>query len=63
MIYAQSGILYEIIHEAPRSTNSAKKPKPGPHVDGVVGSINSPTVESLAKKLYELSAKQSTSEE
>ena len=48
LIYARSGILYEIIPEAPRSTHSVKKPKPGPHVDGVVGSVNSPNVESLA---------------
>ena len=49
LIYAQSGILYEIIPEAPRSTHSVKKPKPGPHADGVVGFVSSSTMESLAK--------------
>ena len=44
LIYARYGILYEIIPKAPRSTNSAEKPKPGPHADGVVGSVKSPTV-------------------
>ena len=39
--------------------NNVEKPKPGPHVDGVVGSVNSPTIESLAKELHELLAKQS----
>ena len=62
LIYAQSRILYEIIHEAPRSTHSVEKPKTGPHADGVVGSVNSPTIESLAKQLHELSIKQSTLE-
>ena len=45
LIYAQSRILYEIILEAPRSTHSIEKPNPGPHTDGVVGSMNSPTIE------------------
>ena len=62
-IYAQSGIIYEIIPEAPRSTYNVENPKPGPHADGVVGSINSPTVESLAKQLREFSMKQSVVEE
>ena len=52
LIYSQSGILYEIILEAPRPTHDAEKPKLGPHADGVVGSVNSPTIESLAKNLH-----------
>ena len=59
MIYAQSRILYEIIHEVLRSTNNAKKPKRGPHADGVVGLVKYPTVESLAKQLHEFFVKQS----
>ena len=51
LICAHSGILYEIILEAPQSTHSVEKPYPGPHADGVVGSISSPTLESLAKKI------------
>ena len=39
-----------------------EKPKPGPHADGVVGSVNSPTVESLTKQLHQLSVKQSMAE-
>ena len=58
-IYSQSGILYEIIPEAPRPTHDAEKPKPEAHDDGVVGSVNSPTIESLTKKLHQLSVKQS----
>ena len=62
LIYAQSGILYEIIPEALRSTNSVEKPKPRPHADVVVSLVSSPTVESLAKQLHEFSIKQSTTE-
>ena len=50
LIYTQSWILYEIIPEAPRSTNSVETPNPRPHADGVVGSVNSPTIESLLRK-------------
>ena len=56
-IYSQSGILYEIIPEAPRPAHNAEKPKPGPHADGVVGFVNSPTIESLAKQIHQLSVK------
>ena len=63
MIYSQSRILYEIIPEAPRPTHDAEKPKPGPHADGVVGSVDSTTVETLKKQLHQLSLKQSTAEE
>ena len=40
-----------------------EKPKPRPHTDGVVGSVNSPTTEYLAKYLHQLSVKHSTVEE
>ena len=49
LIYAQSRILYEIISEALISTNNTEKPKTRPHVDVMVGSVSSPTIESLAK--------------
>ena len=62
LIYSHSGILYEIILEAPRPTHNVEKPKPRLHVDGVVGSMKSPTVESLAKQLHELYVKHSTAE-
>ena len=48
----QSGILYEIIPDAPRPTHSVEKPNPGPHADGVVGSVKYPTVESLDKQIH-----------
>ena len=40
-------------------THDVEKSKPGPHADGVVGFVNSPTVESLTKQLHQLSVKQS----
>ena len=49
LIYAQYGLLYEIIHEALWSSHSVEKPKLGPHAYGVLGSVQSPTIESLAK--------------
>ena len=59
LIYSQSRILYEIIPNAPRPTHNVEKPKPGPHVDGVVGSVKYPTVESLAKQIHDFSIKHS----
>ena len=46
-----------------RPTHSVEKPKPGPHADGAVGSVKSPTVESLEKQIHELFVKYSTMEE
>ena len=46
----------------PRSTNDQERPNPGPHVDGMVGSVSSPTLESLAKQLHELLVKESPAE-
>ena len=59
LIYSQFGILYEIIPDAPRPRHNVEKPNPGPHADGVVGSVKSPTIESLAKQLHELFVKHS----
>jgi len=39
MIYSQSGILHEIILDAPWLSNDPTKPKFGPHADGIVGSF------------------------
>ena len=62
LIYVQYGILYEIIPKESWSSHSVEKPKPRPHADNVVGLVNSPTIESLAKQLHQLSIKQSTME-
>jgi hypothetical protein len=38
LIYSQSGLLYEILPDAPRLTFDKTKQNYGPHVDGIVGS-------------------------
>ena len=46
LIYAQSGMLYHILPEAPRSTYDPRQ-KPGPHADGIVGSANVKSTDSM----------------
>ena len=59
LIYAQSGILYEIIPNAPRS-NFDPKIKPRPHANGIVGSNSTKLVDSITKQVSQLSINQST---
>ena len=62
LIYAQFGLLYEIIPNAPRS-NFDPKVKPRPHADGIVGCASSKPVDSVAKQVSQLSINQSASEQ
>ena len=48
LIYAQSGLLYEIIPNAPRSSFDPKF-KPGTHADGIVGCASAKPADSVAK--------------
>ena len=48
LIYAQSGLLYEIIPNAPRSSFDPKV-KPGPHADGIVGCTSAKPADSVVK--------------
>ena len=41
LIYSQSGVLHKYLPNAPRSKLDLSKTKPGPHGDGLIGSINS----------------------
>ena len=41
MIYSQADTLYTIIPHAPQSSNENNRLAPGPHVNGMVGSISS----------------------
>ena len=50
LIYAQSGLLYEIIPNAPRS-NFDPKFKPGPHADGIVRSTSTKPTDSVTKQV------------
>jgi hypothetical protein len=58
LIYAQSGMLYEILPDAPRS-NYDPRQNLGPHVDGIVGSTNVKSTDSVTSHLKELSLNQS----
>ena len=59
LVYAQYGILYKIILDAPRSNTDLEKPKLGLHTDDIIGSVHPPIVESLEKQIHDLSVKQS----
>ena len=56
LIYAQFGLLYEIILNAPRS-NFDPKIKPGLHVDGIVGSTSTKLAYLVTKQVSQLSLK------
>ena len=50
LIYAQSGLLYEIIPNAPRSSFDPKI-NPGPHADGIVGCTSTKPTDSIVKQV------------
>jgi hypothetical protein len=58
LIYAQSGILYEIIPDAPRSNNDPRQ-NPGPHADGIIGSTNAKSADQVTNQMKNLSLNQS----
>jgi hypothetical protein len=39
LIYSQSGLLYKVFPDAPRSITDKTRQRSGPHVDGIVGSM------------------------
>ena len=58
MIYAQFGLLYEIIPIALHS-NFDPKIKPRPHANGIVGCTSAKPVDSVVKQVIQLSINQS----
>jgi predicted transcriptional regulator len=54
LIYSQSSTLYDIIPQAPHSSNDQSWPAPGPHVDGVIGYVSSSTVNQVVEQLGQL---------
>ena len=60
LIYAQFGLLYEIIPNASHSSFDPKV-KPGPHAHGIVGCASAKPVDSVAKKVSQLSINHSAS--
>jgi hypothetical protein len=51
LIYSQSGLLYTILPDAPRSILDKTRQRVGPHADGIVGSAQSKSAEQLTKQL------------
>jgi hypothetical protein len=59
LIYSQSGLLYQILPEAPRSILDKTRQRAGPHADGIVGSAQTKPAEQLTKQLQQLSIQHS----
>jgi hypothetical protein len=55
LIYFQSGLLYEILPDAPCSILDKTIQRSGPHVDGIVGLAQTKPTEQLTKQLQQLS--------
>jgi len=51
LIYSQSGLLYEVFPDAPRSILDKARQKSGPHVDGIVGSAQAKPTNQLSNQL------------
>jgi hypothetical protein len=59
LIYSQSGLLYQILPDAPRSILDKTRQRAGPHADGIVGSTQTKPAEQLTKQLQQLSIQNS----
>jgi hypothetical protein len=54
LIYSQYGTLYDIIPQASFPSNDKSQPAPGPHANGVIGSVSSSIVNQVVRKLGQL---------
>ena len=59
LIYAQSGLLYEMIPNAPHSSFDPKV-KPRSHADGIVGCASTKPMDSVENQVSQLSINQYT---
>jgi hypothetical protein len=59
LIYSHSGLLYNILPDAPRSILDKTRKRVGPHADGIVGSAQTKPTEQLKKQLQQLSIQHS----
>jgi hypothetical protein len=57
LIYAQSRMIYHLLPDAPRSTYHPRQ-KLGPHADGILGSANVKSTDSVTNQIKELSLSQ-----
>ena len=60
LIYSQSGLLYEILPDAPRSILDKNRQRGGPHADGIVGSAQTKPTEKLTTQLQQFSIQHTT---
>jgi hypothetical protein len=51
LIYSHSGLLYNILSDAPRSILDKTRQRARPHADGIVGSAQTKPTEQLKKQL------------
>ena len=54
LIYSQSGTLYDIIPQALHPSNDQSRSAPGPHANGVIGSISASTINQVVGQLGQL---------
>jgi len=54
LIYSQSWVLYEIFPNEPRSNTDPTKLSPGPHADGVIGSVENFTIEKVTNQIRQM---------
>ena len=59
LIYSQSGLLYTILSDSPRSILDKTRQRAGPHADGIVGLAQTNPAEQFTKQLQQLSIKHS----
>jgi hypothetical protein len=59
LIYSQSSMLYEIFPDVSQYTLDKAKKNLGPHVDGIMGSTQSKSMDLLSNHLEQLSIQQS----
>ena len=60
LIYSQSGLLFEIFPDMPRSIHDKARQNFGPHVDGIVGSTQENSTDHLSNQLQQLSIQETT---
>jgi hypothetical protein len=60
LIYSQSGLLYKIFPDAPRSILDKTRQRYGPHADGIIGSTQTNPIDPLSNQLQQLSIQQTT---
>ena len=58
LIYSHSGMIYEIMLNAPWSTLDLEKTKSNPHVDGIVGSSQIRSIDLATIHMKKLSIQQ-----